>query len=140
MEKGARQYTKDGYWRVVTAQVADETVTVWRDDKGVDQLAYVVKDSCLLLAKSPEAIEACLRAGQRPADRFTATPTYQDSVGKLSREVIGWAYADVGTAVEYARFGRAWLQQGAYGVVREYLAGTGPQGGPGPLSGAWPWG
>jgi hypothetical protein len=121
LEKGVKPFAQESHWRRRVEKRADEKVTVWYDASWRPQLGYLAKDGCLLVSKNPETIERCLMAAQRPSARLSYAEQFDESVGRLPRETMAWAYVDARSLIEGARVVLPGLREGWPGALRAYL-------------------
>ena len=121
LDKGVEPFARNAAWKAGTGRVEGEKVAVWRAETGGPQMAYFTKDGCVFIAKRPEILAQCLRAGREATTRLTASAGYKASVAALPNESVVWAYLDASAAAQTAHDLLPAAMRGPAGIAREYL-------------------
>jgi hypothetical protein len=122
LEKAVRSFAREAEWRRRVESREGETVVFWVDRPGRDQIAYAVKDNCLVVSRHPALVGECLRAAKQPSRQLGQAPRFRTTAGKMDEEGGAWAYFDVAAT---ARAGKLLAPVATtanwVGVVRDYL-------------------
>jgi hypothetical protein len=122
LDKAVRSFAREAEWRRRVESREGETVVSWADGPGRDQIAYAVRDNCLVVSRHPALVVECLRAAKQPSRQLAQVERFRATAGRMDEEGGAWAYFDVAAA---ARAGKllAPLATGAnwVGVVRDYF-------------------
>ncbi len=122
LDKAVRSFAREAEWVRRVDSREGEAVISWADAHGREQIAYALKDNCLVLGRYVAPVVECLRAANRPSQQLARVERFRTTAGKMDEDGGAWAYFDVGAAARAGKLllplatGANWMA-----VVRDYF-------------------